>query len=181
MPLIFNLKQIPKFFFGFMILILSGCALFVDNREPPKSFGPREQVFYSNFDQVWRAAQISLNRYPIRINNLDLGIIETDTVKGYKAWLPPTNQKTSGGLSYRLSIRVVKGGVEGRPAIRVSISKDLEFQKDFFAESQKLPSDGLEEQSILYRMGRELQIDQALKKAQDKKNKQSQKTSQITL
>lgn len=149
--------------------LVSSCSLFAEKGEPPATFGPREQVFYSPFDDVWRATQISLSKYPIRVNNLDLGVLETDKIKGYKVWMPPHKSMSSGGLSYSLNIRVVKGGVEGLPAVRVTIMKDLELQRDFFSEVQKLPSDGLEEKSILYRIKRELQIDRALKKAQQKK------------
>ncbi|MCB0362431.1 MAG: hypothetical protein KDD35_06905 [Bdellovibrionales bacterium] len=165
------MQLIFSFFpFVWIFPIISGCALFADNKEPPPSFGPREQVYYAEFDQVWRATQIALSKYPIKINNLDLGILETDTVKGYKAWMPPHKSSASGGLSYNINVRVVKGGVENRPAVRVTIIKEIELKRDFFAEVQRLPSDGLEERSLLYRIGRELQIDRALKKAQDANN-----------
>lgn len=153
-----------------LVLSLCGCSLFAEKGELPTSFGPREQIFYGDVDQVWRATQIAFSKYPIRINNLDLGILETDVSTGYKVWTPPHKPSVSGGLSSKLSVRVVKGLVENRSAIRVTVQKESELKRDFFAETQKLPSDGLEEKALLYRIGRELQIDKALKKAQESLN-----------
>lgn len=154
----------------FLVLTLGGCSLFAERGELPNSFGPREQIFYGDVDQVWRATQIAFSKYPIRINNLDLGILETDVSTGYKVWTPPHKPSVSGGMSSKLSVRVVKGVVENRSAVRVTVQKESELKRDFFAETQKLPSDGLEEKALLYRIGRELQIDKALKKAQENLN-----------
>jgi hypothetical protein len=60
---------------------------------------------------------------------------------------------------------LAKGKVEGREGIRVTINKNIEKKRDFFSEAEVLPTDGLEEKVIFYRMERELIIDEALKKA----------------
>ena len=101
----------------------------------------------------------------MRINNMDSGIIETEAIRGYKVWMPPYKSDIgSGGLSYYLNVHIVKGLIDGREAIKVSIAKNIENTTDFFSEPKKLPSDGLEEKAILYRIGRELQIERALEK-----------------
>lgn len=145
---------------------VSGCALFRENSGPTPSFTPRDQFFFSNYDNVWRMAQIAMQAYPMRINNMDSGIIETESIRGYKVWTPPfKTELPSGGLSYYINIHIVKGMIDGREAIKVSVSKNTEITQDFFSEPKKLPSDGLEEKAILYRIGRELQIEKALEKA----------------
>jgi hypothetical protein len=152
-----------------LLLGLSGCALFRENNGPPRSFTPREQLYYASFDNVWRCAQLALQNYPMRINNMDVGIIETDVLRGYKIWTPPYSPGiASGGLGYYLSLHLVKGTIDGRETIKVSVVKNLELHTDFFADPKKLASDGLEEKTILYRIGRELQIEKALEKAQKK-------------
>ena len=158
-----------------LFLSLSGCALFRENSGPPESFAPREQTYYANFDQVWRAAQLSLQNYPLRVNNMDLGVIETEAVKGTRVWSPPHKPDTNqAGLSYSLGVRLIKGRSEGREAVKVTILKESEQTHDFFSEPHRIPSDGLEEKSILYRIGRELQIEKALEAAHKKND---QKTS----
>ena len=67
----------------------------------------------------------------------------------------------------------VKGALEARQATKVTIVKETQLQVDFFSDPRSLPSDGLEEKSILYRIGREIQVERALAKAQKKQNQQS--------
>jgi hypothetical protein len=152
---------------------LVGCALFRENNGPPTAFEPREQIFYGSFDSVWRVAQIALQAYPMRINNMDTGVIETEPIKGYKVWTPPYDpDSATGGLSYVINMRVTKLDDDDRKSVKVSIVKNIELAKDFFSEVAHLPSDGMEEKTILYRIGRELAIDRALERAQNRLNKQ---------
>lgn len=148
----------------FSIILLNSCVGIQENEQIETRFGPREQIFYSDFPSVWRATQLALASYPIRVNNMDLGILDSEEIKGFRAWTPPHQKKKTGGFTYNLNVRVVKGSIEGKDATKVSIVKNIEVQKDFFSNSKKLPSDGLEEQTILYRIGREIQIDKGIQK-----------------
>lgn len=148
----------------------AGCALFKDNSGPAPTYGPRSQVFYADFDAVWRATQIAVTAYPIRVNNYDLGVIETEEIDGYKAWTPPHREPRPDGRSYKLNIKVVKGKINGREANKVSVLKEAFKQRDFFSEAENLTSDGLEEKSILYRIERELTIDRALQRSLKRQN-----------
>jgi hypothetical protein len=150
---------------------VSACALFEERNAPPMYYGPREQVFYASFEEVWRAVNLVLQPYPLRISNMDQGLLETDIIRGYKVWAPPyKNDVASTGESYHLVVHVIKGALEKRAATKVTIVKDTEVQVDFFSDPKNIPSDGLEEKTILYRLGREIQIERALAKVQKKKN-----------
>jgi len=158
-----------------LVFLLSGCALFEERNKPPTYFGPREQVFYASFEEVWRAVNLVLQPYPLRISNMDQGLLETDVIRGYKVWAPPyKNDVAATGESYHLTMHVVKGALDRRAATKVTIVKDNEVQVDFFSDPKSIPSDGLEEKTILYRIGREIQIERALAKAQKKRNSQQQ-------
>lgn len=154
-----------------------GCALFENRAGPKLEAGPREQVFFATFDEVWRATQLALqspNSYPLRVNNMDTGSIETETIKGSLVWIAPHKTETAGGgYSYRLIVRVIKGNLEGKTAYKVTISKQASMQRDFFSEPEDRPSDGLEEKVLLYRVGREIQIDRAIRRANKKQNQES--------
>lgn len=160
-----------------LALNLGACALFENRAGPKPEAGPREQVFFGNFDEIWRATQLALqspNSYPLRVNNMDTGSIETETIKGSLVWIAPHQTETAGGgYSYRLIVRVIKGNIEGRSAYKVTISKQATMQRDFFSEPEERPSDGLEEKVLLYRVGREIQIDRAIKRANKKQNQNS--------
>ncbi len=155
-------------------LFLTGCALFEERRGPEMMYGPREQVFYATYEEVWRAVNFVLQPYPLRISNMDQGVLETDTIKGYRIWAPPyKSENASSNENYRLTIRVIKGEIQRRPATKVTIVKDAYIQTDFFSDPRSIPSDGLEEKTILYRISREIQIERAITKAQKRQSAKS--------
>lgn len=150
-------------------ITLTGCALFEDRSQPVMVYGPREQLYFSDFDEVWRAVNLVLQNYPLRVSNMDQGTIETDLIRGDKVWTPI--HKKEGGkssLAYQLIIRVIKGKLEGKKATKVVLLKESSVQADFFSDPKQIPSDGFEERTLLYRIGREIQIERALAKAQKK-------------
>lgn len=150
---------------------LSACALFEERGGPTTYYGPREQVFYATFEEVWRAVNLVLQPYPLRVSNMDQGMLETDSIRGYRVFTPVYKSDTaSTGESYHLTVRVIKGALESRAATKVTMVKDSQMQSDFFSDPKTLASDGLEEKAILYRIGREIQTERALAKAQKKHN-----------
>src|ERR1700678_50846 len=103
-----------------LVAAISGCALFEDRKGPPTVFGPREPVFYASYDEVWRAANLVLQPYPLRVSNIDQGQLETDLVHGYKVWTPPfATESASSGQSYKLTFKILRGKYSGRTAIKV--------------------------------------------------------------
>lgn len=153
-----------KGIFFIFILALSGCALTSSKHEV--NTGPYVKIFKGQYDDIWRAAQKVLIDYPIRVNNSETGILQTDSIKGSKAFVPPhSDENYSSGYRYRLLVRMARGSNKKDPAVKVTVSKDIEIQRDFFAKPEPINSDGLEEKVILYRMEREILIDKAIKKA----------------
>ena len=151
---------------------LSGCALFGDKKAP--NVPMREKVFNVPYEDVERAVKQAMIRYPAKVDNPDAGIYETDWVKDETRFRPAHMKSDySEGFQYRILVRMVRGKTKGA-ATKVTISKQAVLNRDFFAEPEPRPSDGLEEDVILYRIGRELQIERALKKFQEKQNKANQ-------
>ncbi len=150
----------------FMFFVWAGCA-----QEPVQTRKEKvirkfvnQKVFYFPYDSVWRAAQLAL-KYPIAINNMDNGVLETDLVKADDGFLAPGEAKTpSSGVRYKITLVLAKGRVDNRDSVRVTVSKVIEKKRDFFSDPESLVSDGLEEMTIFYRIERELLIDEALKK-----------------
>ena len=147
------------------VFALAGCAT---TKPVNYSNHPPSQVYAASFDLVWRAIQLVMARYPLRLNNADAGLLETETIRTDGAWRPPFDQHAhlGAGYRYRLQIRVLKGKSQNRPAIKVVILKRAHIVRSFFSAPQKLASDGFEERALLYRIAREIAIDRALAKAQ---------------
>lgn len=131
----------------------------------------QQRVYYYPYDSVWRATQLAL-KYPIAVNNMDNGVIETDNVRAIDGFQSPIADKDpSSGIQYKITITLAKGRYDGREAVRLNIRKKIERRRDFFSDAEELDSDGLEEQVLFYRIERELIIEDALKRAAAKANK----------
>ena len=112
---------------------------------------------------VWKSCLIVLGKYPLKSYDEESGVIETDFIKGEDAWISPHKKKyVPGGYRYKLNLRVIKGKANNKNATKVIVLKQSELQKDFFAEPEKIQSDGLEELALLYRIERELALEKAL-------------------
>lgn len=161
------------FSLSLIFLSLTACALFEERKGPARYYGPREQVYFAKFEEIWRAVNLVLQPYPLRVSNMDQGMLETDTIRGDRVWSAPfKSDAATNGETYRLTIRVIKGALDNRAATKVTIVKEASLQRDFFSDPRPLPSDGMEEKSILYRIGREIQIERALARAQRKQNQE---------
>lgn len=128
------------------------------------------KVFPYNYESVWRAAQLTL-KYPIAVNNMENGVLETEWVRGIDGFLAPgASREPSAGIRYKISLMLVKGKLDGKQSVRMTIAKKMERQKDFFSDVDTLVSDGLEEKVLFYRIEREILIEEALKKTAAGKN-----------
>lgn len=158
--------------FLFLGIFLTGCQMFPGKKTPnpqDQLNRPYQQEYIASYEAVWRAAQISV-RYPISLNNMDTGQLETDWIRALEGFAPPDQKKNpSSGMRYKIVLTLVKGRKLNRPSVRVTLKKIVERQRDFFAEPESIVTDGLEEKVILYRMERELIIQEALKKIPDPK------------
>lgn len=158
--------------FGGAILVfsLSSCTLFEKQPESPDKIiqsASQQKIYLASYDEVWRAAHAAI-QYPIQAENQDYGIIETEYIKGVDGWLPPEQSKPRyAGMRYKIHFTFARGKTRGQDSTRLTIEKKIELLKDFITEPQSIPTDGLEEQVIFYRIERELAVQNVLKKVQN--------------
>ncbi len=150
------------------IWFLTGCTsneLKVDGITPGV---PVERVYFGEYGEVEMAIRASMKKYPVKEDNLDAGIFETEYIRGDKMYRAPgSHDRSESGVRYRIQIHTIKGKVEGKAATQLIIKKVVEKTRDFFAETEPLASDGLEENIIFYRVQRELTIARAVKRASE--------------
>jgi hypothetical protein len=158
---------------GTSLLFLNGCQTATDRLDQKLKIGvPVVQVFFAKYEDVEAALKLAMLKYPQRVDNTEAGIFESDYVKSDGRFKPPHSAiEYSSGYRYRILIRLVRGKTDSRSAVKVVVLKQIETVHDFFSEPGTLPSDGLEEEVILYRIGRELTINKALQRAVEKQNK----------
>lgn len=159
-----------------LTMALGGCTTASERLNKRLKIGePVSRVFYAKYEEVEAAIKQAMIRYPQRVDNTDAGIFETDYVKGEARFRSPVMQDDfSSGYRYRILIRLVRGrGEEKRSAVRVLVTKQVELARDFFREPELVSSDGLEENVILYRVGRELTVSRLIMRSVEKSNQQA--------
>lgn len=147
-----------------LCILLASCAS-KDKGQETREFN---RVFRSNFDTVWRATQQALLNYPMNINNMDTGFLQTLYITGKHRYKAPHEQKKRlpSGYQYRINVHILKSNSDRRT--KVTIQKEVRIQKDFFSDPLESNSDGYEEKSLIYRIGREIKIEKKLRRAHEK-------------
>ena len=126
-----------------------------------------ERKFRASFDEVWRACQQAIISYPLKVNNMEQGVIQTTMLRSHTYFRPPhISKKHASGYRYSLSFNLLK---ESEKETTISIHKNLLVYRDFISKPEDLTSDGLEEAILLYRIQREIEIDRSILKASKSK------------
>lgn len=148
----------------FLLLSISSCTT-VETRSSKMKLSQvsTQKIFLYSYESVWRAAQLSI-KYPLSINNMDTGKLETEFIPARDGLVLPQSEPPSSGVKFKIILTLSKGNQQGESGIRVTVSKQIEKRRDFFSEPEPLVSDQIEEKLILYRMERELLIEKAIKK-----------------
>lgn len=153
-------KLMQRTWFAMLLILFSSCTSTPD----PETFkrtvsGPQYAEFSSSYDAVWKASVTVMGKYSLRTYDQDAGIIETEYIRGENVWIPPYKKKyIPGGYRYKLNLKLIRIKSKFGNYVRAILLKSPEIQKDFFSNPEKTPTDGLEELSLLYRIEREIEI-----------------------
>lgn len=162
------MQRIKILFIISTLFLSTGCGLFEKRADSPDEIiekASNQKIFFAPYNQVWIAAHTTL-KYTIASENQDFGVIETDYIKAVDGWIPPYKNKPDlPGSRYKLIFNFAKGETNGRESTRLTIEKKVEVFKNVISDTQSVPSDGLEEKVLFYRIEREIIIAQALKRA----------------
>ena len=156
-----------KTLLAFCILGLTAC---VSSKPAPRPLDlPYNFIFEGRFDDVWKATVAVLESYTITVANRDAGLLQTDwESQRYNPDLydhpeiPTLLEEVRSRMKIKLSKAVMNDS--GAPAVRVQINKEFEVFKNFFSDWERQPTDGFEEQVLLYRINQNLKIISAKKK-----------------
>lgn len=163
-------KTLVLAFLSIMFLHASGCSVFEKQPESADKILERasqQRIYIANYDAVWRAAH-AVVKYTIASENQDFGIIETDYIKSVDGWISPDrNSPEYRNARYRLLFTFAKGITNGKESTRLTIEKKIELFRDFISAPKVIPTNGLEEMALFYRIERELYINQMLKRAEN--------------
>lgn len=155
---LFNLMiptlMIPALMVPVALGFLVGCAT------PSKTKRPSNTgTFHGSLEKVMAAAEKAIGRYPVSESNPEVGILKSDYLKGDDCFKSPNSEEFySAGVRCQLTLYFSK---ISKSKTKVQIRKNLEIIRDFISEPESLPDNGLEELTILYRIERELNLNEA--------------------
>lgn len=150
--------------------LISGCSGFYQPGSEITHVCSR--IYLTDYNTVWQSILEALKDYDRTVVNRQGGVIVTN-------WVENTAQKNFieafGGAStyikakYRLNITVAPGNYNGKPSVKVGIQKDQMIQTDILEGWKQVASDSIDENTILYRVGRVIYIKLKLKRLEERK------------
>ncbi len=143
------------------------------------------RIYKADFNQTWQAVIQVMRKYDIAQQNQEAGFIKT-------RWMDNTievNFADAFGSSdavkaakFKMVVNVVKGYRAGREVSKVTIFRRQLVEQDFLQGWKEVPTDGIMEKTLLYRMERLIAIDNKLReidKAREKEQLEQQQEQQI--
>jgi hypothetical protein len=162
----------------FLLAHLLSCTSYDKFKYITEEFEMPTEVFNADFNQSWQAVLQVMKKFDLALKNQEAGVIKT-------RWIDNTaelNFSDSFGSSdavksakFQIDINVVKGFRYDREVSKVTIYKRQLVEQDFLQGWKEMPSDGIQEKTLLYRIKRLITIDNKLKLIEKKKEQEELK------
>jgi hypothetical protein len=132
------------------------------------------KVFSADYDIAWESAVDALKASPMEEVNRENGTLQTK-------WIDNTAERnlidSAGTVSpyhkaqYRFRLTLAKGYYSGRPSVRATVQKEQQIQRDVLEGWINQESDGIQENTLLYRIGKVIEFKTALREIEEAKIK----------
>jgi hypothetical protein len=130
------------------------------------------KIFLTDFNTAWQAVLDSLRNSRLDVSNREGGVVQT-------RWTDNTAEKnfvdSFGGADaylkaqYRFRVTAAKGFYNGKPSVKVTVQKEQMVQRDVLEGWKPIESDDIDENTLLYRIGRLIQIKLKLQALEEEK------------
>jgi len=134
------------------------------------------RVFVSDFNLAWQSTLDALKSVRLDITNREAGFLQT-------RWIDNTQEKNftdSDGSTapymkaqYRFKVSIAKGVYQGRTGIKVTVQREQLASRDALDDYRALESDTIEENTLLYRIGRIISLRTRLARLEEYQTKQA--------
>ena len=158
------------------LFILTSCSSYKEFEHLSKEVEIPNKTFRATFVDTWTALKKVVEQYNL---NLDVNSQEAGILKTF--WNDNTMQvnfsDSFGGkdsvkeAKYKLVINVIKGFRNSREVSKVTIFKRQMVNQDFLQGWKVIPTDRVQEETMLYRIGQVLKIQNYLKRLDEQRQK----------
>ena len=156
----YKIKLILSLFF------IASCASYDTFKQITEELEIPTEIYKASYVQTWQAVLQVMRKYDIEYENQESGKIKT-------RWMDNTllvNFTDSFGSNdavkaaeFKLVVNVSEGHSYGTKVTKVTIYKRQRVEQDFLQGWRETPTDGIQEKTLLYRVGKLIEIDNQLK------------------
>ncbi len=169
-----NVKQFIRIIAVFIASnSIFGCTIF---HQPGSDVIPiYSRIYRTDYNTAWQSTLEALKNLDRTVVNREAGIIQT-------SWIENTAQKnlmeSVGGTDiylkakYRLNVSIAPGTYHGMSSVKISIQKEQVMQRDILEGWMPVKTDTIEENTMLYRIGRVIYVKHRLKDLEDQKTRE---------
>lgn len=140
------------------------------------------RTYFTDINTAWQSCLEALKASPLDISNRESGYIQTK-------WTDNTEQKNmidSFGdadllqkAQYRFRVTVGKTFYNGQPAVKITVQKEQLIERDVLEGWTPVETDSIEENTLLYRIGRVIYMRMKIAQLEEQKEKQQIQDSQF--
>lgn len=158
-----------------IIFSLFSCASYEKYKRITEELEIPSKIYKADFNQTWQAVIQVMKKYDIAYQDQESGKIKT-------RWMDNTlevnftdsfgsNDKVN-SAELKLVVSVAEGFSYGRKVTKVTIFKRQRVEQDFLQGWKEIHTEGIQEKTLLYRIGIRLKNDNELRKIDEAKEKE---------
>jgi hypothetical protein len=160
----------------FLALASTGCMTAYKQSVGSDTAQIFQRIYLTDFNTSWQAVLDAIKNARLDVSNREGGYVQTK-------WTDNTAEKNfvdSFGdqdsylkAQYRFRINVSKGFYNGSPSVKVSIQKEQLVQRDVLEGWRPIESDTVDENTLLYRIGRIIAIRMKMAHIEEQKTRRA--------
>ncbi len=136
----------------------------------------------TDYNTAWQAALEALKSSPLEISNREAGFIRskwTDNTSDRRLFESFGPGRSFLKAQFRFRVSVGKGFFENKPSVKISVQREQLVQNDVLEGWRPVVSDSIEENTLLYRIGRIILIRSKIAKMEDERKEKAIEASEL--
>lgn len=167
---------------GLLLLATSACT----TAYKKSVGGDTEQVFsriyMTDFNTAWQAGLEALKSSPLEISNREAGFIRTkwtDNTSDRRLFESFGAGRAFLKAQFRFRVSIGKGFYENKPSVKISVQREQLVQHDVLEGWRPVVSDSIEENTLLYRVGRIILIRTKIARMEEERKEKAIQSSEL--
>lgn len=159
-------------FFTLLILLsfIGSCSSYKQFKYITEEFEMPSKVMKATYTQTWQAVIEVMKNFDLSKKNIESGVIKTRWIDNTREVNFVDSFGTNDSVraaKFKLIVNISKGFRRNQEVSKVTIYRRQLVEQDFLQGWKEVPSDGIQEKVMLYRLSRLIKIDNELKKIED--------------